>query len=156
MIKYSTLNINEDNLEENALQIDELIKLSKLWEQEHSMPSYTANEKDFYIDKDIFLAYDNGKLVGYILGNKSVQTESTSYNKIGEIAFKVEEFYVLKEYRNNGIGKNLYGFMERTLKNKVDFIGLIAVSRDYKSLMRFYEEELDMDFKYALLVKRLK
>ena len=36
----------------------------------------------------------------------------------------------------------------------VDVIGVIATSYEYKRLLKFYVEELNMNFNHALLVKR--
>ncbi len=155
MIKYTTINIRKDTIEENLDYINELMNLSYIWEQEQTMPSYISNEKEYYIDKDLFIAYDEGKIIGYIVGNKKIQTKKTSYNSVGDMAFTIDEIYVLKEYRNKGIGKTLYQFLEDILKDTVDFIHLTSASYDYKSLLKFYVDELEMEFKYAVLVKRL-
>ena len=135
--------------------MDELLALSRMWADEHSCLSYSANESDEFINHDVYIALDDDRVVAYGLGNIKELEKKTSYNEIGEKAFFLDELYVAAEYRNRGIGKALYKFMEEDVKEKVDVISVIATSNEYKKLLNFYIEDLDMKFNHAQLTKRM-
>ncbi len=46
-------------------------------------------------------------------------------------------------------------YYENDVQGRVDVIGVIATSYEYKRLLNFYVEELNMNFNHALLVKRV-
>ena len=157
------MNIKYKKIEVNDVQIDstkekylfQLVKLSKEWEQEQCGPSYTANDKNYYIGKEVYVAIQDETIIGYALGEIKTLKEETSYNKVGEIAFELDELFVSKPYRSSKIGRELYTFLEKDLENKVDLIGVIATSYKYNELLSFYINALGMDFNHALLVKRV-
>lgn len=134
--------------------LEELLKLSKEWASEKCCPAYYKKEPIDFLNHDVYFAVDQDCIVGYALGHISVQEEKTSYNKVGEKGFELDEIYVLRTYRNKGVGKELYRFLEKDIWNSVDVIRVNATSYQYKSLLKFYIEELDLQFNYALLVKR--
>ena len=134
--------------------LDALLKLSESWAAENCCPAYYKNNPEEFIDKDVYLAIKENCLIGYAVGHISVQEEETSYNKVGEKAFEVDEIYVMPTYRDRGIGKKLFRFLEKDIRNRVDVIGVIATSYQYYRLLKFYTEELDLQFNHALLVKR--
>ncbi len=80
--------------------------------------------------------------------------EETSFNKIGEKAFELDEIYVVCTHRDKGVGKELYRFLEKDILDKVDVIGVMETSYQYNRLLKFYIEELGLQFNHALLVKR--
>ena len=53
-----------------------------------------------------------------------------------------------------GIGKSLYRFLEKDIWDSVDVIGVTATSYQYNRLLKFYIEELGLQFNHALLTKR--
>ena len=134
--------------------LEELLRLSKLWANENCCPAYYENDATEYINHDVYLAIDEGIIIAYALGHISVQKEETSFNKIGEKAFELDEIYVVRTHRDKGIGKELYRFLEKDILDKVDVIGVMATSYQYNRLLKFYIEELGLQFNHALLVKR--
>lgn len=148
-IEYKKIVVSNDYL-------NELYNLSKEWYLEKSCPSYSVNNPNYYLDKEIFIALLNNKIIGYSLGKIKELKSKTSYNCIGDKAFELDEMYVSKQYRNKGIGKSLFKFIENYYNNEIDVIKLIATSYEYEKLLKFYIEELGLDFNHALLVKRLK
>ena len=134
--------------------IDELLKLSKAWADENSCPAYYANEPSDFIDREVYIATESNQVVAYAIGDIKVLEEKTSYNDVGEKAFELDELYVDANYRDKGIGKALYKYIESDVFDKVAVIGVIATSYEYKRLLKFYVEELNMNFNHALLVKR--
>ena len=131
-----------------------MLRLSKLWANENCCPAYYENDATEYINHDVYLAIDEGIIIAYALGHISVQKEETSFNKIGEKAFELDEIYVIRTHRDKGVGKELYRFLEKDILDKVDVIGVIATSYQYNRLLKFYIEELGLQFNHALLVKR--
>ena len=67
----------------------------------------------------------------------------------------LDELFVTKKYRNQDIGRNLFQYVESCVKDRVDVIGTIATSYQYKELLDFYIEDLGMTFNHALLVKKV-
>ena len=149
MIEY-----NKVKVAENDKYIDDLLMLSKAWADENSCPAYYENEASEFIEHEVYIATDDDRIVAYALGSIRVLEEKTSYNDVGEKAFELDEIYVAADYRNRGIGKALYKFIENDVRDRVDVIGVIATSYEYKRLLKFYIEDLDMRFNHALLVKR--
>ena len=149
MIEYKKIEVVEDDE-----YMKELLALSKAWAKENSCPAYYENDANEFINHDVYVALDDNQIVAYALGNIKELEEKTSYNEIGEKAFELDEIYVVNDYRSKGIGKALYRFIEDDVKDKVDVIGVIATSFEYKRLLKFYIDELDMTFNHALLVKR--
>lgn len=153
MIAYNKIKLTNDS--NDATLLDQLVTLSKEWEQEKSCPSYDANDSDYFLNKDIYIGVVDDTVIAYALGETKTLKEKTSYNTIGETSFELDEMYVSKGHRRQNIGKELFQFLETSLKGSVDLIGVIATSYRYNELLNFYINELDMDFKYALLVKRM-
>lgn len=149
MIKYKKVKVTAQDP-----VLDELLRLSEAWADEDCCPAYYKNNPAEFIDKDVYLGVEENCIIGYAFGHISVQKEATSYNKVGEKAFELDEIYIMPTYRNKGIGRELYRFLEKDVQNSVDVIGVIATSYQYNRLLKFYIEELDLQFNHALLVKR--
>ena len=150
------INKAQKNLEPYKAYLAQLLSLSRDWAEEKTCPAYYANEEADFLDKDIFVALDGERIVSYAYGEIRELTEATSYNRVGEKAFDLEELYVVPAWRDRGVGKALYRFMEEQIRDQVDVIGVTAVSYQYEKLLRFYIQELDFGFKYAQLAKRTK
>lgn len=155
-LAYRVIHIDRDVSGMDSYQgyLADLLRLSRAWAEENTCPSYEANDADEFYEKDIYIALDGDRIVAYAMGHTKVLQESTSYNKVGETAFELDELYVAPSYRDGGVGKALYRFVESALKDQVDVMALIAVSHRYQDLLRFYIDDLGMSFNHALLVKR--
>lgn len=156
-VEYKVIHIEKDNADiaHNERYLEDLLSLSKAWADEKCGPSYNANDIDAFVGTDVYASLENGRIIAYALGHIKTLEKETSYNKAGEKAFELDEIYVAKDYRDQGIGKKLYEFVESRVRNQVDLIGLVAMSYRYRDLLRFYIEELGMSFNHALLVKRI-
>ena len=85
-----------------------------------------------------------------------LEEKNRSYSSKGDKVFYLDEIYVLMEYRNYGVGQKLYEFMESFAKhNECQTITVNAVSKDYKKLLSFYIDRLNMNFHSAFLVKKI-
>ena len=154
-MEYRRLRFGEDPARDEAY-LAALQELSQAWAEEKSCPAYYANDASEFLEKEAYVAEDDGRVAAYALGHAKELTEKTSYNRVGETAFELDEIYVAKEYRGRGVGKALFRFVEENARGRADVLALIAASYRYGDLLRFYIDELGMTFNHALLVKRLR
>lgn len=140
-------------LDETTIQ--SLIELSKKWQEENCSHGIVANTKDD-LREPLYVAIDNDEIIGYIFGHYYVPENKTSYIEVGSKCFMIDELYVLPEYRSQGIGKELFKKLENEVKDLCDYITLSTSTKDYKKILHFYVDELDMDFHSAYLIKANK
>lgn len=152
MITYRYVNF--ETLDE--FELEALINLSIEWDQEQCSTAYSVSTKYYYKDKELFLAADETKIIGYALGTIKTLSQATSYNQVGEQAFELDELFVSKPYRNQKVGQELFKFVEERVASHVDLIKVIANASDYQKLLSLYVEDLGMDFKHALIIKRTR
>lgn len=56
-IEYKKIEVKEEEIDSTKVKyLHQLVKLSKDWEQEQCGPSYTANDKNYYIGKEVYVA----------------------------------------------------------------------------------------------------
>lgn len=134
--------------------ISELIELSKKWQEEDCSWGIIANEKDD-LKEPLFLAIDGRKIVGYIFGHHYIVENKTSYIEVGSKCFMIDEIYVLPTYRNKGVGKELFKLMEKHIKATCEYLTLSTSTKNYKSILHFYVDELGMNFHSAFLIKEM-
>ena len=134
--------------------VKELIKLSKKWQDEECSWGIIANT-DEDLKEPVFVAIDNDNIVGYIFGHYYIVENKTSYIEIGKKCFMIDEIYVLPIYRSKGIGKELFKLMETHIKETCDYLTLSTSTKNYKSILHFYVDELDMNFHSAFLIKEM-
>lgn len=134
----------------------ELISCSESWEQENSCHGYRKNTEEDIKGNRIFLALEDEQMVGYLFGYMDKGERKNSIHEKDEPFFEVEELYVKPELRSRGIGKQLFGYMEDVLKQEqVELILLSTATKNYKAILHFYLDELDMEFWNARLFKRI-
>ena len=135
--------------------IKRLLELSLMWEKEDSCYGYRANTEDDFRDCYILAAYDD-ELIAYIFGKEEIQEKQTSVIDKNMHYFEIEELYVHPSYRSRGIGKQLMDSLEKELKKKgLDLMVLSTATKNWKAIMHFYIDEIDMNFWSARLYKRL-
>lgn len=140
----------------NDQLLERLIAMSADWEAENSTYGYRKNGKSDIEPNRVFLAALDGEILGYLLGHEekaertsSIMAEKTPY-------FEIEELYVVPFHRSQGIGGALFRFAEREVKAEgLEYVMLSTAAKNYKSILRFYIEELGMDFWSARLFKKL-
>lgn len=136
--------------------LTELIACSEAWEQENSCHGYRKNTVEDIKGNRIFLALEDGQMVGYLFGCMDKAERKNSTHEKDEPFFEVEELYVKPELRSRGIGKQLFQYMEETLKKeKVELILLSTATKNYRAILHFYLDELGMEFWSARLFKRI-
>lgn len=139
----------------NDSNIKAVIELSEKWESEDLTYGYCANDKDDLIGNDLFLAYSNDKIIGYLFGKCSVLKETIAPIGKGSKCFEINEIYVKEKYRSQGLGKALFEYTENYYKQNVDYITLSTSTKNYKSILQFYIEKMDMSFWSAKLFKKI-
>ena len=139
----------------NQFDMHRLVELSLMWEKEDSCYGYRANTEDDFQDCYILAAYDD-ELIAYIFGKEEIQEKQTSVIDKNMHYFEIEELYVHPSYRSRGIGKQLMENLEKELKKKGQkMMVLSTATKNWKAIMHFYIDEIDMNFWSARLYKHL-
>ena len=133
-----------------------LLEMSQMWEDEDITYGYVHNEVSHMEGRTILGAYNNNRLVGYLFGRiekperkNAIIDENTPY-------FEVEEIYVLKHYRNQGIGRKLFETIEAMMKEEgIEYLFLSTATKDSARIFNFYINEVGMNTHSARLFKKL-
>lgn len=136
--------------------LEQLIALSEDWERENSSHGYRKNAPADIEGNRVFAAVEDGAVIGYLFGHEEVIEKATSIYPAGTASFEIEELYVKPQFRNKGIGRALFRYVEKKLAGKVDMILLGTATKDFRSILHFYIDELGMEFWSARLFKRMK
>ena len=135
--------------------LEELIRMSEEWEAENSCHGYRKNEKEDIVGNRIFLAHSGKTAAGYLFGHVEKAEKTTSIMPEGTSFFEVEELYVRPGFRNRGIGKQLFRFAENAVSKEAGYLMLSTATKNWKAILHFYLEELDMDFWSARLFRKI-
>ncbi len=131
--------------------------LSEKFAKEGCCNGIIADDEKYFEEKQVAIAIENDAVIGYAYGIIEIQKKDKSYIKKGDKVFYLEEMYVIPSKRGRNVGKKLFDFLEnKAMKKNVAVIELNAVSKDYKKLLKFYLDDLNMKFLSAYLYKRLK
>lgn len=123
---------------------EEIIALSAQWEKENITYGYAACSQGLLSEYSAFCAKINNKCIGYLFGKKMI-AENICVFPDGSSYFMIEDFYVIPEYRNQGIGKQLYAFVEQNLKQEgTQGILLSTATKEYKKIQNFYSVQLGL------------
>ena len=137
-------------------QLKEIVKLNHFFVKENCCNGVVADDLEYFSTKQIVIAILNGKIVGYAYGCFEIETKNRAYASVGDKIFYLDEMYVLPKFRKLKLGKKLFNFLqEYARQNGCQLITLNAVSKNYKSLLKFYIENLNMEFWSAFLIKKL-
>lgn len=136
--------------------LEKLISMSVDWEAENSTYGYRKNDRSDIEGNRIFLAEQDGEILGYLFGHVEKSERASSIMADGTAYFEIEELYVVPSYRSEGVGRMLFHNAEQIVKAAgIEFIMLSTATKNYKSILHFYIDELGMDFWSARLFKKL-
>ena len=134
-----------------------MISLSAGWEAEDSCHGYRTNTEDDLRGRRIFVAEEDGEIVGYLFGLSAKAKEESSVIEKDAAYFEIEELYVIPARRSEGIGRGLFALCEAAARRAgLRQIMLSTATKDWKRVLHFYLDELGMEFWNARLFKRLE
>ena len=132
-----------------------LISLSRDWAAEQSCYGYRANRPEDIAGNRIFLAEENGSVIGYLFGHTYPSKNMRAIMPEGTSCFEVEELYVLTPRRSQGIGKALFDLASKAVRHEAEYMVLSTATKNWKAVFHFYLEELGMEFWSARLFKKI-
>ncbi len=136
---------------------EQLLDMSQKWEEEDITYGYVRNDASELEGKTILGAYNNGKMVGYLFGKIEIQKGRNAILEEGTRFFEVDEIYVLKHYRDMGIGKSMFSYLEELLKEQeIEYVFLNSATKDSKRILNFYQNEVGMRTHYARFFKKVQ
>ena len=136
--------------------LESLLQMSADWAREDSCRGYYPNEPSDIQGNRIFLALDEGAPVGYLLGKVCTAEKDSTGMKKGTPFFEVEELYVIPTRRSQGLGGALFRFVQEQVRKEAQYILLSTATKNWRAILRFYIEELDMEFWSARLFKKIE
>lgn len=137
-------------------ELDAVSKLSHEFEHEKICWGLYGDPIEHYIKKDIFIAVVNDNIVGYAYGTFEIKTRDTSFYKNGDKLYFLDEIYIKKEYRSNGIGSLLFKKCEEYAKeNGAKYFELTTATKDYEKMFNFYIKMMGLEYWSAQLIKKL-
>ena len=148
------MTIRETPLTDTVLE--QLILFSKDWEAENRCYGYRANERADIEGNRIFLAEEDGEVIGYLFGKCFKSENMRSIMPEGTSCFEVEELYVIPSCRSQGVGAELFRFASENVKEEAEYMILSTATKNWRAIFHFYLDELDMQFWSARLFKRIR
>ena len=148
------MKIRESMLDDRT--VETLVNLSVDWEAENSCHGYRRNGREDLEGNRVFLAEENGEIIGYLFGKLEKAKSASSVMPEGTSCFEVEELYVRPEYRSQGTGSALFRYAEETVRPEAAFITLGTATKNFRAILHFYIDELGMEFWSARLFKKLQ
>ena len=131
-----------------------LIELSELWAAEGCTHGLIPNGPED-LKEPLWIALDGETVIGYAFGHFYTAENRTSYIEPGSRCFDLDELYVLRSRRSEGIGRALYEAMREEVRGEADYVTLVTATKDWRRILRFYTEEVGMDFHNAFLIQSL-
>ena len=148
------MKIRESMLDDRT--VETLVNLSVDWEAENSCHGYRRNGREDLEGNRVFLAEENGEIIGYLFGKLEKAKSASSVMPEGTSCFEVEELYVRPEYRSQGIGSALFRYAEEAVRGEAEFVTLGTATKNFRAILHFYIDKLGMEFWSARLFKKLQ
>ena len=148
--------MNYYEAEPNDTLFARLIALSADWEREDSCRGYRENTEEDLRGRRVFVAEEDGEIVGYLFGRTENAERSSTVMDKGTAYFELEELYVIPSRRSQGVGRRLFALAEQAARAEgLGQVLLSTATKDWRAILHFYIEELGMDFWSARLFKKL-
>ncbi len=135
---------------------EELIRLSGEWEAEDSCRGYRKNGIEDLEGRRIFLLEEQGRILAYLFGLAEKAKNCSSVMPEGTPCFEVEELYVRPDFRSRGLGAALFRHVEAALRDEAEYLTLSTATKNWRAILHFYLEELELSFWSARLFKKLR
>lgn len=136
--------------------LNRLIQLSRDWEAEGSCYGYRANQREDIEGNRVFIAEEDGEIIGYLFGSSFKSENMRSIMPEGTACFEVEELYVTPSRRSAGIGRKLFEFAGGAVQTDAEYMVLSTATKNWRAIFHFYLDELGMEFWSARLYKRIR
>ncbi|HBL83945.1 MAG: hypothetical protein A2Y17_03930 [Clostridiales bacterium GWF2_38_85] len=132
-----------------------ILELSKKWESENITYGYIACSIETLEKSNVWVTTEENKIVGYLHGKSAISKEiCTIPNNL--LYFEIDDFYILPEYRDNGLGKLFFNYVEAELKkNNIKYILLSTATKDHKRIQNFYNKKLNFNFWTTTFFKQI-
>lgn len=122
-----------------ARDLPTLLALSAEWAEEGLTYGYYANSEKEFLEYRSWVAERGGVVIGYAAGQMETAQRDSSIQKAGDRWFELEELYVTRGERKQGIGKQLLEYLEEDLcREGCRRLMLSGANREQDPLMRFY------------------
>lgn len=132
----------------------QLTALSRRWVEEGCSHGILPNEAE-NLQEPVWVAQDGDIVIGYAFGHFYTAEQKTGYILPGSRCFDLDELYVLPERRSVGIGLALYRAVQADVREQADYVTLATSTKDWRRILRFYTEEVGMDFHSAFLIQSI-
>ena len=123
--------------------LENVIELEKQWVDEDITYGVVPLDKTYFLETDnkyFFLALNDNKAVGYIIAEVIIDNEYNIFPN-GSSYLRVNDIYVLKEYRKREIGDNLLKIVEKEAENNgIKHLFISTATKDSDSVIRFYKK----------------
>jgi len=122
--------------------IEAIVNLQVRWEEEGITYGFKAADVEYlrnYSKEHFFVAEDKEHIVGFIYGDVQ-KAENMAIYEDGTDYIEIEDLYVDKAYRGDGIGKQLCDmFLETSELNGLKHSYLYSSTKDIHKIIKFYE-----------------
>lgn len=135
--------------------LEVLKQMSADWAAENSCRGYFANDESDIRGNRIFLALDGDAPVGYLFGQVTRAKQTSTVMEENTPYFEVEELYIVPGWRSRGVGGALFRHAESQVKQDAEYILLSTATKNWRAILHFYIDELDMEFWNARLFKKI-
>ena len=117
-----------------------LTAFSRLWEEENVTYGYGADREEDYEGRRIFAAKEDDAIIGFLTARLYHSETMQSVMAEGTPCFEIEELYVIRERRRQGIGRKLFAYASEILSKEAQCLTLTAANRDFQPLLSFYRD----------------
>lgn len=93
--------------------------------------------------------------MGYLFGQVTRAKQTSTVMEENTPYFEVEELYIVPGWRSRGVGGALFCYAESQVKQDAEYILLSTATKNWRAILHFYIDELDMEFWNARLFKKI-
>lgn len=129
--------------------------LSKQWETENITYGYIACSVERLDEYQVWVANADDIMIGFLFGIRKT-SEGLCVIPKDNVYFEIEDFYLLPEYRNLGIGRMFYLHVEKQIVDEgIKYILLSTATKDYQKIIKFYTENVGFTVWSTTLFKQI-